>query len=79
MELKTPDLISTAQGNVTSGKHHRYRSVWFSFFLFLYILNKNREVHDPFTALAEMLQLCTTSVMGHLLSDTAVSIKAGEL
>lgn len=55
MELKTPDLISTAHGNVTTDKHHRYRSVWFGFFLFLYILNKNREVPAPFTSLAEML------------------------
>lgn len=43
MELKTPDLISTALGEVTSGKRRRYLSVWFGFFLFLYVLNKNKE------------------------------------
>lgn len=43
MELKTPDLISAAQGKVTSARRRRYQSVWFSFFLFLYLLNKNTE------------------------------------
>lgn len=62
---------------MTSDKHHIHRSVWFGF-LFLHVLNKNRETHEPFTSLAEMLELCTTSVMGHLISDTAVSIKVSE-
>lgn len=39
MELKTPDLISTAQGAVTRGKHCGYLLVWFSFFLFLHVLH----------------------------------------
>lgn len=38
MELKTPELISTAQGTVTRGKHCRYLLVWFSF-LFLRVLH----------------------------------------
>lgn len=29
---KKTDLISTAQGRMTRGKHWRYRSVWFGFF-----------------------------------------------
>lgn len=73
MELKTPDLISTTQGDVTSDKHHRYRPVWFSFFLFLYILSNNSEVHRPLTSLAERVQLCTTPI------SNGTSIKAGEL
>lgn len=43
MELKTPDLISTALGKVTGSKRRGYLSVWFSFFLFLHVLNINTE------------------------------------
>lgn len=45
MELKTPDLISTAPGKMTGGERQRYLRVWFSFCYF----PKAEEVHEPHT------------------------------
>lgn len=49
MELKTPDLISTAPGKMTGGERGRYLRVWFSFCYFPAVLNEAAEVHEPHT------------------------------